>query len=581
MNITNVAKTRRTRSTNCTKIERNDISSVCKTITTMSRARKRKGKLQSFVSKSTVTKNTSFTNRKNVKRHRRKIRHFTMNHNVIHPQSIPIKHSKKTQEIVEIFDNTTLKSSNSELSSKYSKFNRQAKTIKKQHNFNINVNQKIQDQLPSEQSDHKNQCYNSENQQLHLLSNQNNVRVISENVQQQGKFKKSSIKSSPSIQKSKLHQYENAVFNRFNDPTFTPSYEMPTLASRLKRSNKSYFSKFNFRNIPFVVGTSVTPSHNLGLNIQQVLNVIKMRQPLANDIAPLLIQKVGKSMNPVLNCLEQINDQCENLFFNSNQQISKTFNNKVNLNMSKDKNFSILNLQNVEKTQNVCVPNISDNAKLLSEKDNNNAKQLSKEEKDEHKIKRQFSSIINILNLPVYTKDQRDISGKVVNKYKIGNYNAHISVSRNSKEIRDILTNIYNQFEEMNKKYEKLLSEVEKSNDKSVAKKLSVLEKELNVKEKEINAMIGLCKEVMVLKQQVNMLRKQNSPVCTELAKDISCKTPFPISILSDKLQSINSTEIFDERKIFSVTRKQPAAIQLTALLRQIQTFHKQLQLVL
>lgn len=72
MNITNVAKTRRTRSTNCTKIERNDISSVCKTITTMSRARKRKGKLQSFVSKSTVTKNTSFTNRKNVKRHRRK-----------------------------------------------------------------------------------------------------------------------------------------------------------------------------------------------------------------------------------------------------------------------------------------------------------------------------------------------------------------------------------------------------------------------------------------------------------------------------------------------------------------------------
>lgn len=104
------------------------------------------------------------------------VRHFTMNHNVIHPQSIPIKHSKKTQEIVEIFDNTTLKSSNSELSSKYSKFNRQAKTIKKQHNFNINVNQKIQDQLPSEQSDHKNQCYNSENQQLHLLSNQNNVR---------------------------------------------------------------------------------------------------------------------------------------------------------------------------------------------------------------------------------------------------------------------------------------------------------------------------------------------------------------------------------------------------------------------
>lgn len=49
------------------------------------------------------------------------------------------------------------------------------------------------------------------------------------------------------------------------------SYEMPTLASKLKRTNhRSYFNRFNFRNIPFVVGTSVTPSHNLGLNIQQV-----------------------------------------------------------------------------------------------------------------------------------------------------------------------------------------------------------------------------------------------------------------------------------------------------------------------
>lgn len=98
---------------------------------------------------------------------------LTMSHN---PYSIPIKHSKKIQEIVEIFRNTTLKSSNSGLSSKYSKLSKQAKMLKKQHIININVNKKIQDQLPSEQIDHKNQCYNKETPQSHLLSHQNNPK---------------------------------------------------------------------------------------------------------------------------------------------------------------------------------------------------------------------------------------------------------------------------------------------------------------------------------------------------------------------------------------------------------------------
>lgn len=148
-----------------------------------------------------------------------------------------------------------------------------------------------------------------------------------------------------------------------------------------------------------------------------------MRQPLANDIASLLIQKVGRSTNPVLNFLEQINNQCKNSFSNSNQEITGTFNNKVNLSLSKNKKFSILDLQNVEKTQNVYVSNISDNAKLLSEKDNTIAKQPFKEKKDEHRSKRQFSSIINTLNLPAHAEDQREISGKVIHKVNFENIN--------------------------------------------------------------------------------------------------------------------------------------------------------------
>lgn len=92
-------------------------------------------------------------------------------------------------------------------------------------------------------------------------------RKSPERIQEQNKLEKHS-NSSP-LQR-KTNQCEHAVISRYNDPIFTPSYGMPTLSSKLKRSDRSYFNRFNFRSIPFVVGTSVTPSHNLGLNIQQV-----------------------------------------------------------------------------------------------------------------------------------------------------------------------------------------------------------------------------------------------------------------------------------------------------------------------
>lgn len=49
------------------------------------------------------------------------------------------------------------------------------------------------------------------------------------------------------------------------------------------------------------------------------------------------------------------------------------------------------------------------------------------------------------------------------------------------------------------RKYERLQSEVDKSDDKSLAKNLSALEKELNAKEEEINTVVGLYKEVRAI----------------------------------------------------------------------------------
>ncbi|KAG6452202.1 hypothetical protein O3G_MSEX007500 [Manduca sexta] len=58
-------------------------------------------------------------------------------------------------------------------------------------------------------------------------------------------------------------------------------YEMPTIASQMKQAGtRCYYGNANKTNIPFIVSKSTTPSHNIGVNLQQVLNGIKTQQPL-------------------------------------------------------------------------------------------------------------------------------------------------------------------------------------------------------------------------------------------------------------------------------------------------------------
>ena len=62
----------------------------------------------------------------------------------------------------------------------------------------------------------------------------------------------------------------NTYSTDFYDPFYQRNYEMPTEASKMKRVNRPYLHSFHISSIPFVVGTSISPSHNIGLNIQQV-----------------------------------------------------------------------------------------------------------------------------------------------------------------------------------------------------------------------------------------------------------------------------------------------------------------------
>nr|XP_034839312.1 uncharacterized protein LOC117995401 [Maniola hyperantus] len=59
-------------------------------------------------------------------------------------------------------------------------------------------------------------------------------------------------------------------------------YELPTVSSQMKQAGmRYYYGDTNRANIPFVVSKSTAPSHNVGVNIQQVLNGLKMQQPLS------------------------------------------------------------------------------------------------------------------------------------------------------------------------------------------------------------------------------------------------------------------------------------------------------------
>ncbi|KYM79889.1 hypothetical protein ALC53_09594 [Atta colombica] len=596
LNTLNIIKAKRLMKSK-SKTGRSEMSaSVCKANNVVPKARKRKTKLRSSISKSTVTtRDTGFIGRKEAKKRRHKgmvincqplINRSSNAYQPSHQSpSNPPKHVKKSNEVVEIFHNTKLKNNNFELFIKHSKDG--AKYEKKPHLSEVKENPKrIQETVLSSKnrrSENINQIIceshdkkNEPDHCLQMLNHQNNILAKSQITQEQDKSKKPihSIHNDLGSSVQDERQQCKQAFSRHDDPLFTPNYEMPTLASKLKRSSRSYFSGFNFKNIPFVVGTSVTPSYNLGLNIQQVLSMMKTRQLIANDVTPLLIHKISRGMKPMSVLLSQMYGHYEGSVPNVSSQMTGMLKFNSRENFDQDKRLSMFNLH-VGKTQSGHIPKTFTNAEIIFEKESNVSKQLYKEKVDSsnHKTKQRSSSVVSKSDTPTNLKIQE--TSRISLKGNIGDHKMNISDMHNSKEIRDVLINLHDQFEEMNKKYEKLQLEVDKSNDKSLAKELSTLEKELNVKEEEINAVIGLYKEVMALKQQMKTLHERNSLICigTESTKRTN-KDSFPISFVPEKSQ------IFGRRKIFNATREPPVSMQLAALLRQIQTFHKQLQLM-
>nr|XP_033325726.1 uncharacterized protein LOC117220145 isoform X1 [Megalopta genalis] len=564
--------------------------------------RKRRKKLCGSTSKSTIaTRDTNIVGRKDVKRRKQK--------NVVNSRHMP-KYPQASKKVVEIYHNTAVKTGSTSVSpSKHSRIGPHA-TYNNKLSPGASKQQNVHVKTRCENSNYKYNCNNDEDNRprsprKHSPSKQ---KIEEKNVSSHNQNCTSECPIAPAytMGQCNLNEGQQSILQASycNPMATTRSYEMPTLASKLKRVNRSYFSRFTIRNIPFVVGTSVTPSHNLGLNIQQVLSIMKTRQPTVNGIAPFLIHKESKGTKTVPALMGQANDQIKlsqmnsqminSLVHKANSFLSEPFNVFGNESVSLSyggRTFGNFNLDvNVTNAKEAAADDAIDPESIPKKKDTRSENQLNRwntpeisRSTDNAKVLKLFSSQQNVKTLtevpnvgqPQSTTDKDNECGMDMCDTQ------SVNCSQNAKGIREVLVNLHDQFEEMNTKYEKLQAAAEKNNDKKLDEQVSILEKELSIKEDEINTVINLYKEVMTLKQQMKLLQERNSYVCIASEIPIGLNTPHsPVPFMLTKSNgTILQQKLLHRRKSTVVASKEPTSLRLASLLRQIQTFQKQLRL--
>ncbi|KAK9299309.1 hypothetical protein QLX08_007659 [Tetragonisca angustula] len=535
--------------------------------------KKRRRKINCSNSRSTVTtKDTTSLGKKDTKRRKQK-----NNINSRHT----FKSRQTSNEVVEIYHNAAAKSA----------MNKQQSTSKKSK---------------CEDNNYQNVCNainNSENDSQKYEIGQKTIGKSTIINDLNNDLKVSTIPVC-TMENYNSHQCQHTIMQAsYFNPIVTHNYEMPTLASKLKRANRSYFGRFNFQNIPFVVGTSITPSHNLGLNIQQVLSIMKTRQIAATG-ATSLIRKISRGMKPASILIEQINDQQsklphmnsrmndihvqkENLFMNKGDHLLENENMLLKYNRKGMSNLNVNLKSTIEQYQSL--------PKEISNSENKFENHKKKDTRSENQLNRlNTAQVLHATDnkmLKLFAS-QQNVNAKIENPQmqpktcQDNIYNKHISntsivnYSQNSKSIREVLINLHDQFEEMNIKYERLQAKAKKCSDKDLEQEVLHLEKELSIKEDEINAVVNLYKEVMALKQQMRLLQKKDSYVCisTEIplrADKMYAAMPF----MSVRSNGSNFQQRSVHRKGHSIIAREPISFRLAGLLRQIQTFQKQLKL--
>ncbi|XP_025602943.2 uncharacterized protein LOC105693205 [Athalia rosae] len=565
------------------------------TLSVTSKTKRKKAKLRNANSRNTVTtKEINLTDRKYSKKQKQK--GYSSATHVSHQPPTPIQRMPRTRaEVVEIYHNNAVEGGSGSISMSSSKH--EAQPQNNDAAFKVDSGGQISSRKTYQQQQQVTE------QQVHIsgqkvLQEGNDGRISAQDntagVQKYSSRGQRSQSYEIEDCNAASAQCRSAEPLRYFDPTITRNYELPTVASKLKKVNRSYFNRFNFRNIPFVVSTSVSPSHNLGLNIQQVLSIMKTRQPMTTGITPLLIRKMSKGIKPVSTLLDRASYSPKS----PKCSILETQNDNwdaVKSNYSGSMTMQTQTLNGVPKMQTSCNVTLGPNNSkklnsqhpLIEEEESGTSGERNwpqqrvigsgscpNEVKSYNKMLKQYTSRKSLTGDPTLTasallrerQEEINIGDNQFSQIENG--------TRSAKGIRDVLINLHDQFEELNKAYEKLQGQMAKANDKSLAKQAAALEKELNAKEDEINAVVGLYKEVLYLKQQVNSIHSKNSIVCITTIEKPSSPGMMPQVIRN---QMGNPMQIFRMRGKSMNTREPATSTRLAGLLREIQSFQKQL----
>ncbi|XP_018330478.1 uncharacterized protein LOC108740605 [Agrilus planipennis] len=461
--------------------------------------------------------------------------------------------SSKSQNLVELFHNSAVKESDSEGSTTCIKQTRTCQTVPP---LDIEVNQT--------------QSYNNDGQEDCKDDGNNYVEPATPRV----------------------HSNESCIVKR---------YELPTIASKMKQVDKNYWRSFDVRSIPFCPAKSTSPSHNIGLNIQQVMSIMKTRQPLSG-ISPTLAHNIGlaagklnnsplstlmttlssrigcgKAQCPMMKDTINYHKLCElakelpdeimgDTFMDAGQGDARNTGNAMYMAASEGSHYpeTCWTIDSSRNSRCTCLPQKTAefNSSLPLQKFHSTATYESIDSSNQRHYypasqqpawSYDSSRMRQIMTAQGYTvapsMQCQYVQQQQQQQQNASDANVPSSLQGKEKSLKAVLQNLHDEFEIMNREYEDFADKIDKNeveNIEEAREQLDNMEKGLNNKEEEIQIVMALYKEVLALKEQVRKLKQRS--------------TATVVSYYPPKIPGV---------------KDQNAIIHLTKLLKQIQSYQR------
>ncbi|XP_014238745.1 uncharacterized protein LOC106660325 [Trichogramma pretiosum] len=362
-------------------------------------------------------------------------------------------------------------------------------------------------------------------------------------------------------------QQANACTQDYNDPFETRNYQLPTKSSRLKQVERSFQHELQVRGIPFVVGTSLSRSHNIGLNVQQVLGLIKTKQPAVPGISSLLIRKVSRGMQPVSSLLEHLKSSasyCDgSAYYGQSRPEPVAFRSSSCSTSWPTGTSSFVGLEPSEPDRARRARNSMSFGEPLYEEDEDGKSIASSAP---HQVKEKQLRLGGGGTL--FANPKPSVVRGLETLPEPGFGLAFNASKRSDVDVMQVLMRLYREYEQMISQQEKFKEQLEVRNkDKSATKQLSDMETALVAKDQEIGAFCALYQEIASLKKQ---LQQRNSFVCITSSRSKSKQAS------SAQLDTF-SNQFYNCQNFGLQQRDQTTYVRLTRFLREIQNFQRTL----